>query len=380
VSLRNRENGKRGLALAGLAVFMALTAGCQKKEEEPKQETGRDFPGAQPPPVVDVGPTPADLSSVIVNVNDTKLTRKDVEDKIQKILSAQGMGGNIPPQAMASMRQKLQRDIVGAFIVRTLLAAEADRQKIEATDEDIEKRLTEMKARLPEGVSLNDVLRRYGTSEAKLREDLKEELRYEKVVETHVASLPKPTDEEIQAFYDKNPSQFETKATAHARHILFQCPAGTSEEDKSKKKLLAEATRKKLLEGADFAATAKEVSDCPSKSKGGDLGTFGQGRMVKEFETAAFSQKLNDIGPVVTTQFGYHIIQVIERTEAGKQTLDEAKEMIGQYLSDKRKQKAVQLYLEGLKKTATITYGDRPDTPAKETTEPRPPGTSAPAP
>jgi parvulin-like peptidyl-prolyl isomerase len=97
-----------------------------------------------------------------------------------------------------------------------------------------------------------------------------------------------------------------------ARHILL-ATRNMGDAAKAAKRNIAERIRKQLIDGADFADMAAKHSDCPSKQKGGDLGTFNRGQMVKTFEDAAFNQKKNTIGPVVETKFGYHIIQVIER-------------------------------------------------------------------
>lgn len=101
----------------------------------------------------------------------------------------------------------------------------------------------------------------------------------------------------------------------HARHILLmhsesmrKPPSITRTKSEAKKKI-KEIALKLKEPNADFAALAKEYSDCPSKNKGGDLGTFGKGRMAPPFEKAAFALKENEISDIVETTFGYHIIQ-----------------------------------------------------------------------
>jgi parvulin-like peptidyl-prolyl isomerase len=101
--------------------------------------------------------------------------------------------------------------------------------------------------------------------------------------------------------------------TVRARHILVAAKPKAGHAERAEKQRLAEKIRKQLADGADFAEMAKMHSDCPSKQRGGDLGTFKKGQMVKPFEHAAFTQKVDAIGPVVETQFGYHIVQVTER-------------------------------------------------------------------
>ncbi|MBO3802565.1 MAG: peptidyl-prolyl cis-trans isomerase [Candidatus Brockarchaeota archaeon] len=86
----------------------------------------------------------------------------------------------------------------------------------------------------------------------------------------------------------------------HCAHILVK----TERE--------AEAVLDRLKKGEKFANVAREVSICPSGKRGGDLGTFGRGKMVKEFETAAFALQKGQVSPVVKTKFGYHVIKRLE--------------------------------------------------------------------
>ncbi len=90
---------------------------------------------------------------------------------------------------------------------------------------------------------------------------------------------------------------------ATARHILVDNEA------------LCEELKVKILDGADFAEVAREHSSCPSGSRGGDLGSFGSGQMVKEFDAVAFSAELNELQGPLKTQFGFHLVEVTSRTD-----------------------------------------------------------------
>jgi len=126
----------------------------------------------------------------------------------------------------------------------------------------------------------------------------------------------KVSDEDIKKYYDEHKNDYEQ---VKARHILIapkDSPAAPKGEGKAQltdaeAKAKAEAIRAKLVAGADFAETAKKESDdTGSGAQGGELGAFGRGQMVPEFDQAAFAAKPGEISPVVKTQFGYHIIKV----------------------------------------------------------------------
>lgn len=126
---------------------------------------------------------------------------------------------------------------------------------------------------------------------------------------------------QARTIYTAKPERFKAPEQAQARHILI---AGTTPESKAQ----AEAILAQLKGGADFAKLAQEHSaDKGSAARGGDLGLFAKGRMVPEFEAAAFAlQKKGDLSPVVQTQFGYHVIQLEEKRPAGLRPFDEVKD------------------------------------------------------
>jgi peptidyl-prolyl cis-trans isomerase C len=97
-----------------------------------------------------------------------------------------------------------------------------------------------------------------------------------------------------------------------ASHILLMYEGSArSSATRSKEEALAEieALAQRIQGGEDFAAIAAEVSDCPSGARGGDLGSFGRGQMVREFEDAAFGMEVGETSGVIETDFGYHLIQ-----------------------------------------------------------------------
>lgn len=136
------------------------------------------------------------------------------------------------------------------------------------------------------------------------------------------------SDEEIKAYYDANKAQFNKGETVSAKHILVES------EEKCNEILAAITNGEKTFEDA-----AKESSTCPSGQKGGDLGTFGKGQMVPEFEQAAFTAEIGQVVGPVKTQFGFHLIKVEAKNEAEAAAFEEVKENIRRNLVQQKQNK-----------------------------------------
>jgi len=151
------------------------------------------------------------------------------------------------------------------------------------------------------------------------------------------------TQDQIKAEYDKQVAAMPTQDEVHARHILV-----SSEDD-------AKAIKAQLDAGADFTALAKEKSIEPgARDSGGDLGYFTADKMVKPFADAAFKLKVNEISQPIQTQFGWHVIQVLDRRPAAKPTLQDLTPQIAQQLYI---QKYTAMF-DALRAKTTITIPD----------------------
>ncbi|SPD71925.1 PPIC-type PPIASE domain protein [uncultured Desulfobacterium sp.] len=135
----------------------------------------------------------------------------------------------------------------------------------------------------------------------------------------------KTTEDEIKNYYEDNLSSFKEERKVKASHILFKLDAKATGDKENEVKEKAESVLKEVRDGKDFAELAKKYSDCPSKAKGGDLGYFSEGQMVKPFEEAAFKLKAGEISDLVRTEFGFHIIKVEDVKEARTRPLEEVR-------------------------------------------------------
>lgn len=137
------------------------------------------------------------------------------------------------------------------------------------------------------------------------------------------------SEEEAELYFEEKKQDFMQEHEVHARHILFNLDENATEEVTEKVKTRAQGILEKANDGEDFAELAKEYSQGPSASTGGDLGFFGKGAMVKPFEEAVFTLKAGEVFPeLVRTKFGYHIIKADEVKEEIQKSFDDVKEEV----------------------------------------------------
>lgn len=308
---------------------------------------------AEPPSAAGESGAPGD---VLVRVNGATVTRGEVDEKIETFVGAQL--AMVPPEQRDQVRAQLSDKVLDEMIVKTLLSQAADQKKIAVSDEEVAASLREIGSKLPEGKTIADYLQHLGLSEAELSREIGEELRIEKLLEGQMASATEPSEAEVTRFYTENIDRFQLPERVRVRHVLIAVTPGDDDAAKAEKRTRAEKIRDRLTAdgGESFAAVAKAESDCPSKAQGGELGEFARGEMAASFEEAAFARRPGEIGPVVETEFGFHVMQVEERHDAGTVELAEAKPMILEHLTGEKKQAAVQSYIDGLRSTAKIDY------------------------
>lgn len=197
------------------------------------------------------------------------------------------------------------KDIAGDQLLQQVVVEKILSDKYKVTDEEIDEELKAVKDELGEGYEA--ALAQENLTEEKLKTNIRFSLLQQKAV-----ADVEVTDEEIQKYYDQASKEL------NARHILVEDEA------------LAKELIEKLKAGGDFAALAKENSTDPgSGEKGGDLGWFTIGTMVPAFNDAAYALEIDEISEPVKSDFGYHIIQILDKRDVKDYgTLEDKKEEI----------------------------------------------------
>ncbi len=138
-------------------------------------------------------------------------------------------------------------------------------------------------------------------------------------------------DEDAKKFYDENPDQFQTGEVVSASHILV-------DSEEKAKEILAQINAGEVT----FADAAKAHSTCPSSQEGGNLGEFGRGQMVPEFDAACFTMEVGTIAGPVKTQFGYHLIQLNDKKEGGAVPFEQIAAQLKEKLMMDKQQATIQ--------------------------------------
>ena len=286
-------------------------------------------------------PLPPD---VVVDVDGKSLDREQADMETRYRLRT--LARNVPPEQRAQLEQEIRRRVTEQFVAKTLLAREAEKQGFKATDEEIDQAYERVRSQLPPGQTLEDMIRASPARARKMRQDMVNGIVINKLLE----SLPKDaltvSQAEMDNFY---------AGVRRARHILIEIEENALPETRAQLREMLEKLRQQIVHGQlAFEEAAARHSNCPSAQKGGYLGHFPKGKMVPEFDRAAFSQTVGEIGPIVETPFGYHIIQVMENEIEDSGPL--AKENVRRELLRTKQAANVDAFVESLKKNASIRY------------------------
>lgn len=154
------------------------------------------------------------------------------------------------------------------------------------------------------------------------------------------------SEDELKAYFENNKSQFATPEKVKAKHILVD------QEETAKK------VKDEIENGLVFSEAALKYSTCPSKERGGDLGYFEKGKMVPEFEAAAFELKENELSELVKTQFGYHLIMVEDKIPGGQQEFKDVINEVKQKVLEQKQGVVYENTLKTLRKKYSIEVNE----------------------
>ena len=281
-----------------------------------------------------------------IKINDQLIPSWAIERQAQSLFDqvAKGMQGR-PQEVIQLAAIDLAKE---RMIDQSLMAQESSRRKYQIDPEAVNKG---MKRWMKENGG-KKAIEKAKHPAIKNREDLRREilaqLRYNRLLEEE-SSCEIPTEKEAREYYENRPDLFTSEEMVSASHILKKA---SSEKEFKVAEEQIQAIRQRLLGGEDFVKCVQQESD--DGGNDGNLGSFGKGRMVPEFEKVAFSLEPDQLSEPVKTQFGWHLVKLHEKQEPKITPFDELKEKIIEYLHERKKDKVFDSFLDDLKAKATI--------------------------
>lgn len=317
----------------------------------------------------------------IIKINDTVITRAEYEKAYDSVTSnnmfAQ-MGIDFKNDTDNVFALMMREKVISELMVKALLNEEMAKRNIKVTKEELENSEKEIVSKFGTKEQFTQLIKLNGVTYDKFKKDLEEEIKMKKFVDS--IAMVSVGESEAKKYYDENLDKFQYPKRVRASHILITANADQiATKLKEEKKDITEAElNKKVLEKMNelraqaeklqhqvkkapstFAKVAKENSqDTGSALRGGDLGFFAKDEMVDAFANKAFELAPNTISEVVQTPYGFHIIMVTDRAEAGTLSFDQSKKDIINYLESQDKVDILKNKIEALRKEAKIEYLD----------------------
>jgi len=285
-------------------------------------------------------------------VNGERILMSELDREMRNLLNSYPILGE--RKNIAELRQA-RSNILENLIKQELIIQEGRKLNLVPQDKEVEVEYGKIRQRFQSEEQFQEVLKQQGLTEKKLQDNVKRRMILMKVIDTVVKPTAEPvTDKDISDFYEANKEKYKEPEKVHASHILIKVETNATDQEKYDAEKRINEILQQVKSGSDFAELAKKHSQCPSASRGGDLGTFGRGQMIKEFEDAAFSTEVGQISNVVLTDFGYHIIKVQEKKPEKIMELSIVSDEIKRILTAEKMNTATEKWLQPLKDKSNI--------------------------
>ena len=292
----------------------------------------------------------ADEKNIAI-VNGSAITQTDLDHEMIIIKQRFMAQGRVITDAQL---KEIQSAVVDTLINRELLYQESQKLKIQIDEEEVLNQLIQTKDGFPSEAEFQKKLSEMNVTEEDIKTQINRALAIRELINNEVAEKVVVSDQEAKEYYDTHPQEFKQPEEVNARHILIKVDQNADASEKAKARKTIKEIQQKLDNGEEFAELAKEYSQGPSGAKGGALGYFRRGQMVKPFEDAAFSMEANEVSDLVETTFGYHLIKVIDIKAERPIEFQAVQPQIVQYLKQEKTRKEVGRYVEKLRSDAEI--------------------------
>lgn len=292
-------------------------------------------------------------STVTATVNGQAIFKHEVEVAVRQFLQKVGKD---PDYFFTQVKDTaVYNQAVDWLISIRLLAQEADRSNIKVEAAEIDAAVNRFKRTFASEQKFQDFLMQNHLTPETFAANLADELKVQKLLDQKVTSqVGDISDDEALQYYNDHGEKYLQPERIRVHHILLKVTDPKDDKQVQIAQNKAQRILEKIKKGGNFESLARQNSEDPSAFKGGDLGFFAKGDMIKEFEDAAFNLKVGEVSNLVRTPLGFHIIRLDERQASDKVPFNEVRLEIRNQLKQERSNRLFENYVSTLKAKAKI--------------------------
>ena len=300
-----------------------------------------------------ISPSEAVVDRIVAVVNQEIITLSEVER------GSRFLEEEILTEDRLERRERVQgvfRKVLERLIEEKLIDQEAKKSGIKVTSKEVEGAIEEVKRRNAiDQENFEKLLAAEGMTLEAFKKEMEKKLLRTKLVNWAVKVEPKAGEKELRDFYQKNVDRYRINESYRPSHILFLVPKGATPEQIREIRKRCQNVLERIKGGEDFGEMALLYSEDPSSQKDrGDLGFFKKGELLPAFETAATRLRVGEVSGIIRTEFGFHIVKLLDRKGSEPPSFEEVKEKVQADYYEKEMEKAYLQFLSKLKEKSVI--------------------------
>jgi len=294
------------------------------------------------------------IDGIAATVNQDIITISEVQQA--SLEEAETLKPDLRDPERAEKIRQIQQGMLEKLIEEKLQVQEARKRNIIVGDQEVESAIAEVKQRNGlDDETLRAQLKELGLTLESYKKKLREQIQTRRLSNIEVRSRIQVSEKEIQEFYEKNREKFLSNVEIHLRHLLFYARPETDPNAFARAARIAEEAYTEILKGAAFSGLSQSFAARGVQAEEADLGYVRKGELMPELEKIAFGLNKGETSPPFRSQFGYHILQAIDRRGGAPRPLEEVRGEISQELYDQRVRQRYDEWMAELKAKAYIS-------------------------
>ena len=292
------------------------------------------------------------VDRILAVVDQEIITLSEVDLHMGPLLGTIQAGNRLELEAKL---RELRRKVLDRLIDEKVLDHEAKKFGVKITSKEVDAVVEDIKRRnQATEEDLEKALQKDGTTLEAYRQTIERTLVRSKLVRWNVKVEAKSDEQSLRNFYEKNIDRYRAGESFHPAQILLTVPSGATEGEVQEIRRKCQQILDRIKKGADFGEMALLYSQDSSARFGGDLGYFKRGEIVPVLEQAIVHLKVGEVSGIVRTDFGFHILKLLDRKEGVPSPFESVKEKVYEDYNTQEWDKAVQAYISSLKKASVI--------------------------